>query len=53
MSRFVNPEEPGVEKKPVVRHKQRGEVANCYCPRDGHYCEQPHCENCQFERELS
>lgn len=27
-------------------------VKNLNCPYDGHYCEQPACENCQFEKGL-
>ena len=53
MAKFLNPEEPGrdniIQKKPY--HMPIG-IKNCYCPYDGHYCEQPDCTNCQFEKEL-
>ena len=53
MAKWLNPEEPGREKQPAARptHMPMG-IKNNYCPYDGHYCEQPDCTNCQFEKEL-
>ena len=49
MSRYLNPDEPGFEEKDKERRQPRPSVKNTLCPRDGHYCEQPNCENCMFE----
>ena len=49
MARYINPEYPGNEKRPRKVPHERPQVKNLYCPRDGHYCEQPNCENCMFE----
>lgn len=49
--RYIDPEATGYE--PQVDNKKRyypRGVKNLYCPVDGHYCEQPNCENCNFER---
>ena len=39
----------GREQSSVSRARRNTGVKNQYCPRDGHYCEQPSCENCMFE----
>jgi len=49
MSKYINRDDPGHEQKPKKRFKVRPQVKNLHCPRDGHYCEQPNCENCMFE----
>lgn len=49
MSKYLNPETQGHEPRPKPVKKQRPAVKNMLCPRDGHYCEQPNCENCMFE----
>lgn len=48
----IDPERTGYEKPNPVYFRTQQEVKNMYCPRDGHYCEQPGCENCMFEEEL-
>lgn len=53
MSDWLNPEEPGkeiIEDRRVIWGPLG--IKNTYCPYDGHYCEQPECENCQFEKGL-
>ena len=45
----LDAEASGREQGSVSRFKVDVRVKNCYCPRDGHYCEQPNCENCMFE----
>lgn len=52
MSKYLNPDEPGKEVAADPEYKERPLVKNLYCPHDGHYCEQPSCENCNFEKEL-
>lgn len=49
--KYIDPEATGYEPQIDNRkkHYPRG-VKNLYCPVDGHYCEQPNCENCNFER---
>lgn len=47
---YIDPEEKGREDWPEVTWKQRPRVKNLYCPRDGHYCEQPNCDNCMLEQ---
>ena len=49
MSKYLNPDEIGHENKNIVEKQGRPLVKNLYCPRDGHYCEQPDCDNCMFE----
>ena len=49
MSKYINPDETGREHRPPREKKPQPLVKNGYCPRDGHYCEQPNCENCMFE----
>ena len=49
MSKYLNPETQGHEQRPKPVKTQRPAVKNMLCPRDGHYCEQPNCENCMFE----
>ena len=49
--KYLNPEEPGKDKRPKREIKVRPQVKQQYCPRDGHYCEQPNCENCMYENE--
>ena len=46
-------DEPGRENFPPERFKSQQRVKNLYCPRDGHYCEQPSCENCMFEQQIN
>ena len=50
--RRLNPDEPGREKGNIEEWKPQQPIKNLYCPIDGHYCEQPQCENCNFEKEL-
>ena len=50
MSKYLNNNEPGYEKPDKENEKTRPAVKNLYCPIDGHYCEQPQCENCNFEK---
>ena len=45
----MNPDEPGRENPNATRFKPQQPIKNLYCPRDGHYCEQPDCSNCMFE----
>ena len=49
----IDRDEPGYEmlKEKKVHVYPRG-IKNLYCPYDGHYCEQPSCENCNFEKGL-
>ena len=47
--RYLDPDATGYEAPNKVIYKTRDLVKNQYCPIDGHYCEQPSCENCQFE----
>lgn len=49
MSKYLNSEATGVERKPKRTPHTRPDVKNMYCPRDGHYCEQGDCGNCQAE----
>ena len=49
MSKYLNKDETGREQPNGKIWKSRPVVKNLYCPRDGHYCEQPNCENCMFE----
>lgn len=49
MRKYLNPEEPGYERGDPRDEQPRPHVKQMYCPRDGHYCEQPSCENCKFE----
>ena len=49
MRKYINPDEPGREQKNKKVWHQRDQVDNLYCPRDGHYCEQPDCDNCMHE----
>ena len=49
MSKYLNRDEPGREAKNKKARLPRQTVKNLYCPKDGHYCEQPNCENCMFE----
>lgn len=51
--KYINPEATGYEG-PYKQKPNGGPpgVENLYCPYDGHYCEQPKCENCNFEKEL-
>ena len=51
--KYIDPEAAGSERQNKRVPARREKVDNCLCPRDGHYCEQPNCENCQFERDLS
>lgn len=50
MSKYLNNNEPGYEKPVKEEFLDRPAVKNLYCPVDGHYCEQPQCENCNFEK---
>lgn len=45
----IYPEATGHEEKNKRKPARRPEVKNMYCPRDGHYCEQGDCGNCQAE----
>ena len=47
---WLNPDEPGKEGEDIKEWMPRPRVKNLYCPVDGHYCEQPSCENCNFEK---
>lgn len=47
--RYLDPDATGYEAPNKVIYKTRDLIKNQYCPIDGHYCEQPSCENCQFE----
>ena len=47
---FIDHEEKGREEFPMPEWKRRPLVKNLYCPRDGHYCEQPNCDNCMLEQ---
>lgn len=49
MNKYLNPDEPGHDKLDGRYRIKRPQVKNQRCPRDGHYCEQPNCENCMFE----
>lgn len=49
MSKYLNPETQGYEQRPPKKKESRPQVKNLLCPRDGHYCEQPNCENCKYE----
>ena len=49
MSKYLNPEAGGTEKKNKRKPHERPEVKQMYCPRDGHYCEQPSCADCMAE----
>ena len=49
MKKYLNPDETGREKYPKMKKLGRPPVKNTLCPRDGHYCEQPKCENCMME----
>lgn len=54
MSKYgINPDEIGHEAKPMREYKPGPNIKNQLCPRDGHYCEQPNCENCMFEESQS
>ena len=48
--RSINPEETGYEPQNSKQFKPEELVKNGYCPIDGHYCEQPQCDNCNYER---
>lgn len=50
MSRYLDNNEPGFERPVKEVKKERPNVKNLYCPVDGHYCEQPQCENCNYEK---
>lgn len=54
MSHYLDRDEAGHEKPnyPDTGWRKPGPpcVKNKKCPIDGHYCEQPHCENCQYEK---
>ena len=52
MSRYLDNNEPGYERPVKENKKERPNVKNLYCPVDGHYCEQPQCENCNYEKSL-
>ena len=44
-------DEPGHEGPNIPYPFQpRPHVKNCYCPIDGHYCEQGDCDYCNFEK---
>lgn len=47
--KYISPDATGSELKPRLKLHERPQVKNLYCPRDGHYCEQPNCENCMNE----
>jgi len=49
MGKYLNPEEVGHEPKKHRIPAERDQVSQRYCPRDGHYCEQPDCGNCMAE----
>ena len=51
--KYIDPEAPGYEVPNATRKKTRDRVKNLYCPYDGHYCEQPNCDNCNFEKKQS
>ena len=45
----IYPESSGHERRNRRKPHEHPEVKNLYCPRDGHYCEQPDCGNCMGE----
>ena len=47
--KYISPDMPGSEPRPQKKYHDRPQVNNLYCPRDGHYCEQPDCGNCMGE----
>ena len=50
LSERLNPEEPGRQAPNIKEWMPPQPIKNLYCPIDGHYCEQPGCENCNFEK---
>ena len=48
----IDPEAAGFEGQDPTFFMPREPIKNLYCPIDEHYCEQPSCENCQFEATL-
>lgn len=46
----VDPDVAGWEIPDLVEKKPYPRVKNQYCFIDGHYCEQPSCENCNYEK---
>lgn len=55
MSKYIDPNNPGHEDARDKSIGWRGEgrplgIKVEECPVDGHYCEQPQCENCNFEK---
>lgn len=50
MNKYLDRDQPGKEKENTRVILERPRVKNQYCPVDGHYCEQPQCENCNFEK---
>ena len=49
MNERLNRDETGAERRPMPIYRPQQPIKNCYCPRDGHYCEHPDCDNCMFE----
>lgn len=53
----VKPDYPGQEQEVQSREGWRGSAINdsniyvnyMYCPVDGHFCEAPKCDNCNYE----
>lgn len=52
MDLVITPDLRGHEAPNPVDPEYKQSVKNTACPIDGHYCEQPSCENCNFEKQL-
>lgn len=52
MNEYIDPERAGKEARNKEEPHRRPRIKNQYCPIDGHYCEQPQCDNCNYEATL-
>ena len=52
MELTITPDLRGYEAPNPIDPEYRQPIKNLACPVDGHYCEQPNCDNCNYEAQL-